>query len=259
LNQHVEAELYDKYSLRLKGGEEVVDSSIYVDTVVSRRNALIREWLPKKPCLILDYGCGDGELSRFLAHLNHDVIAFDLSKGMIAYAKSQDTKRISYLVASGEELPFRNKIFDVVVGIGIFHHLLLSKGLEECHRSLKPKGELGMMEPNTLNPFSFVGRRVIRTEIHTPKEITFTLWYLRDSLRKAGFAVVRTEMISFAGYSIAFLSAWLNNRKQLGFRKMVSLLRKSKALFIFVDKFLESLPLIRNTCWIIAIKATRIQ
>jgi SAM-dependent methyltransferase len=259
LNPCVEAELYDKYALSLKRGEEVVDQSIYERAITSRRNTLISDWLPKEQCLILDYGCGDGESSRFLARLNHQVVAFDLSKGMIAYAKSKDPRRISYLVASGEELPLRDGVFDAVVGIGIFHHLHLSRGLKECHRSLKPNGGLGIMEPNTLNPFSFVGRRALRTQIHTPEERTYTLWFLRDNIRKAGFAAVSINMISFIGYSMAFLSAWLNNRKQLRFRKLVSLLRKSTTLFIFVDKFFENLPLVRNTCWIIAINAIRTQ
>jgi SAM-dependent methyltransferase len=260
MNQCVEAELYDEFASRLRRGEDVVDQSIYEKAITSRKNLLISDWLPKEPCLVLDYGCGSGESSRFISHLNHEVVAFDLSKGMIKFAKSIGVSdKISYLIASGEELPIRDGIFDVVIGIGIFHHLHLLRGLRECYRSLKPKGMLGLMEPNTLNPFSFIGKRFLRTRIHTPQERTYTVWLLRDSVRRAGFDVTTTNMVSFVGYTVAFLSAWLDKRKQLGFKKLVPILRKSTSTVISLDKLFEGFPLFRNTCWIIAMKLKRIQ
>jgi SAM-dependent methyltransferase len=177
---------------------------------------------------------------------------------MVAYAKSIiGSDRISYLVASGEKLPLRNEVFDVIVGVGIFHHLHISAGLKECRRSLKPNGALELMEPNTLNPFSFIGRRILRTSIHTRKERTYTQWFLKDAAEKAGFDLVSMKMISFVGYALAFLSAWLGNKKELGLRKLVLVLRKSTLLIVFIDKLFESLPLINSTCWIIAMNTSR--
>lgn len=253
-----ETGLYDQHALDLERGEDVVDRLIYDKVITSRKNRLILNWLPRKRCLVLDYGCGNGEVSHFLAHRNHEVVAFDLSKGMIRYArKVTNSNKISYLVASGENLPLRDEVFDAVVGIGVFHHLNLVRGLEECQRSLKPNGGLEFMEPNTLNPFSFVGRRVLRTSIHTPKERTFTPWFLRDTVRRIGFDLIETKMMSFAGYSLAFLSAWLSGKKQSGLEKLIPVLRKTTRLVILIDRLCESLPLLNNACWIIAMNMRR--
>jgi len=253
-----EADLYDRHSLDLERGEDVVDRFIYDKIVTLRKNQLILGWLPGKECLVLDYGCGNGEVSNFLADHNHNVVAFDLSKGMIRYArKATGSDRISYLVASGESLPLRDGVFDAVVGVGIFHHLNLLRGLEECQRSLKRNGRLEFMEPNTLNPLSFVGRRILRTSIHTPKETTFTPWFLKGAIRKIGFDLIETKMMSFAGYSLAFLSAWLDGKKQSGLRKLVPVLRRTTRLAILFDRLCESLPVLNNACWIIAMNTQR--
>lgn len=254
-----ETDLYDRHSLNLERGEDVVDRFIYDKVVTLRKNQLILDWLPRKKCLILDYGCGNGEVSHFLVRHDHEAVAFDLSKGMIRYAKKvTDSSRIFYLVASGESLPLRNGVFDAVVGVGIFHHLNLVKGLEECQRSLKQNGRLEFLEPNTLNPLSFVGRRILRTSIHTPKETTFTPWFLKDTIRKIGFDLIETKMMSFAGYSLAFLSAWLDRKKQSGLQKLVPVLRRMTRLAILFDRVCEKLPLLNNACWIIAMSTKRI-
>lgn len=253
-----ETDLYDRHSLSLERGEDVVDRFIYDKVVTLRKNQLILDWLPRKRCLVLDYGCGNGEVSHFLVRHDHDVVAFDLSKGMIRYArKVTDSSRIAYLVASGESLPLRNEIFDAVVGVGVFHHLNLLKGLRECQRSLKQNGRLELMEPNTLNPVSFVGRRIMRTSIHTQKETTFTPWLLRDTIAETKFDLIETKMMSFAGYSLAFLSAWLCRKKRSGLEKLVPTLRRTTEFAILFDRLCENLPLVKNTCWIIAMKMKR--
>jgi hypothetical protein len=57
-----EAEVYDEFSSMLKKGEDVVDHLIYDQVITLRKQRLIASWLPKHRCLILDYGCGSGEL-----------------------------------------------------------------------------------------------------------------------------------------------------------------------------------------------------
>ena len=51
------------------------------------RNAwltLLQGWLPRKPAVILDIGCGTGTLSTLIAEQGHTVTGIDLSPAMIA-------------------------------------------------------------------------------------------------------------------------------------------------------------------------------
>ncbi len=53
-----------------------------------------------------------------------------------------------FIQASGEKLPLRNNSIDVVVALGVFHHIpSYEDALEECSRVLRVKGFLLAREP----------------------------------------------------------------------------------------------------------------
>ena len=124
---------------------------------------------PNQSLRVLDFGCGDGGYTKFLADLGHDAYGCELP--------GDDASRRSTLsglfggeyehhirVASDEALiPFEDEFFDVVVAYQVFEHIRLSSTMVgECARILKPDGVLIAIlplapipvEPHTFIPFA---------------------------------------------------------------------------------------------------------
>ena len=103
--------------------------------------------------LILDVGCGPGMVTRDIAHLTKGkVIGIDGSKDMIEAAKNvlKMYKNVELRVGNAENLPFDDKMFDVVTC-----NLLLmwaddpQKVVDEMARVTKPGGTvLASLEPD---------------------------------------------------------------------------------------------------------------
>lgn len=77
---------------------------------------------------ILDAGCGDGWLSVILAKRGARVEGFDISSGAVDFAAQRAkvngvADRCSFRRASAYELPYRDHVFDAVIGSAILHHL----------------------------------------------------------------------------------------------------------------------------------------
>jgi ubiquinone/menaquinone biosynthesis C-methylase UbiE len=100
---------------------------------------------------VLEVGCGTGVLSLLAKTIVGDggaVEAIDIAPKMVARARQKAEKAglpINFRVASIDELPYGDGIFDAVISSLMFHHLPLRKkerGLGEVHRVLKPGGRL---------------------------------------------------------------------------------------------------------------------
>ena len=66
----------------------------------------------------LDFGCGEGRVSRDLTERGHRVIGFDGSPGMVEAAREADPEG-EYLVADATSLPFEDDSFDLVVAYNV--------------------------------------------------------------------------------------------------------------------------------------------
>lgn len=98
---------------------------------------------------ILDYGCGGGNHSVFLAQSGFDYVAVDYSPTALArvvdtftfHGLEPDTFRL--LCAEFGHLPFRDECFDAVIdrqSLDQNSHERLPALVEEIHRILKPGG-----------------------------------------------------------------------------------------------------------------------
>lgn len=105
--------------------------------------------------IILDVGCGTGELERDLAN-RLEVVGVDLAASMLRVAKHR-CRDCEFLRASCNKLPFRDSAFTIVLVVNILHHLKLSDRqalFSEVSKTLAPGGYVIVFEHNPKNPFT---------------------------------------------------------------------------------------------------------
>ena len=106
---------------------------------------------------VLEYGCGEGWITRDLARLGGSVSAFDISPQAAentrrVLADANMLSRCTVEVMPAEKLSYDSDFFDIAVGFAIIHHLDLPAALKELHRVLKPGGVAYFAEPLATNP-----------------------------------------------------------------------------------------------------------
>jgi malonyl-CoA O-methyltransferase len=134
--------------------------SDYIETAVvaneARDEMLLRlEWMTLQPKIVLDIGCGLGELSLELQNRYPDAVLLSVDRdfGMIHYA-TQHTSVAHSICADGMRLPLQDQSLDMV-----FANLVLpwcadlQRTLAEWQRILKPNGLMMMtlFGPDTLS------------------------------------------------------------------------------------------------------------
>lgn len=124
---------------------------------------------------IVDVGCGDGAISRFLAGQGAHVTGIDASPQQIGRARQ--TPRVAdetYQEGVGEKLPLADGSADTVLFINSLHHIptaAQSQALREAHRVLARGGRLIVVEPLAEGPnfevaLSFDDETAVRAEAY---------------------------------------------------------------------------------------------
>jgi SAM-dependent methyltransferase len=159
--------------------------------------------LPPPPASLLDLGCGEGRLTRYLREKSYDVCAIDPSSRMIEAANEKDESG-GYLIASATDLPFRDQDFDSVVSSMSLHDMEdIPLALKEIKRILKTTGSLCFAIPHPFYTFQksdgpyYEERRIqvissrdsdfVMESIHRPLSS-----YL-NALSREGFIIDRVE------------------------------------------------------------------
>jgi ubiquinone/menaquinone biosynthesis C-methylase UbiE len=85
---------------------------------------------------LLDVGCAEGLYTRFLAHRREYSIGLDISRPKLIRAKSYCYhKNVQFILASAENLPFRDNSFDIVLCIDVLRCVKnLFKAVNELFR-----------------------------------------------------------------------------------------------------------------------------
>jgi SAM-dependent methyltransferase len=124
---------------------------------------------------VLEYGCGPGSHTFFLAEREACVTGIDISEVAIQQASEEAQIRglyeVNYKVMDAESLAFEDSSFDIVCGSGILHHLDLKRAFTELARTLVPEGVGIFIEPLGHNPLTNLYRRLtpkMRTEDEHP-------------------------------------------------------------------------------------------
>jgi SAM-dependent methyltransferase len=73
---------------------------------------------------VLDVGCGTGRWSIYLSSKFSNVYAMDPSKAIYAAANlTKDIPGVHLIKASAENIPFEDETFDLVISLGVLHHI----------------------------------------------------------------------------------------------------------------------------------------
>ena len=110
------------------------------------------------PAMVLDAGCGSGEMAARLMERGFDVQGVDIAEPMVHLAGTRfGTER--FRVSDIEALPFADNTFDAVLSLGVIEYLESDvQALREIRRVLKPSGIAILATPNAMAPMQIIDR-----------------------------------------------------------------------------------------------------
>lgn len=143
--------------------------------------------------MVLDIGCASGRYLRTLLNRRPECTGVGIdTAGLLLHHARQAVPEGSFLQASVTGLPFKDKKFDLVLCIGLFHHLpstIAEAGLEEISRVLKPGGVFVFDFKNRLNPYLWWLYARKENDKYTLR--TTTPWQVTKLARQKGFRIVK--------------------------------------------------------------------
>lgn len=210
LEQRKEAErvLHDRLRSREAGtGHTAAPNEKYY--AIDRANVgFVREWLSQRVPgkRVLDYCCGDGAYSLWLAQIGAEVHGIDISPVSISNARAEADRlgldRARFDVMDAEATRFESGYFDYVVVNGVLHHLELDRAYAELGRVLDPAGSVLATEALRHNPLIHAYRK--RTpEVRSAWEVEHILG--RSEIRQASRYFESVEVLRW--FHLATLGA----------------------------------------------------
>jgi SAM-dependent methyltransferase len=178
--------------------QKAPDVLYYVDNVIHKYDL---------SGLVLDIGCGRrGWLSLLIkSYFNSSVVTFDIDQEKVANARSISRslgiESNGYVIASAFSLPFKDDVFDRVVGNAILHHLLDDIGMasEEIFRVMKETG-LGLFTGEIVasSIIGWLWKKIVLEKIPGEGIATKKRWV--HVFETAGFHEIRVLRENLQGY-----------------------------------------------------------
>lgn len=186
----------NSFARELKLHEKILVGNVYSTFERDRAFLYYRSVIEKNAAgkQILDIGCGNFDHSRFLARLDAQVTAVDLSDAGIAsaklWAKKERVSNVEFMIMDVENLDFDDSSFDIVCGASILHHVDTMRTIAEVNRVLKPGGYAIFLDTMGHNPLFNLFRKITphgRTSYEHPlhvKDIRQMSAYFEDVAAK---------------------------------------------------------------------------
>lgn len=222
----------------------------YYSIVVESENYK-HEWL-KKRCLpgkkILDFACGNGENGIYASSIGAECIGIDISPEGVINANNNSkeaglAEKCRFLTMDGENMSFKDNMFDLAVEYGALHHVELEKALSELARVLKPDGEMICVEALRHNPLIHWYRK--RTpHLRTEWEVDHILGVESLDVMRKYFDKVEVHFFHLTSLILVPL------RKTFLFRFLLP-------FFTWLDKLLLSRQVIGKYGWIMIVELAK--
>lgn len=138
---------------------------------------------------ILDFGCGTGRLTEFMAKDFKKVVGVDISATMIAQAKARlkDLKNVELLEIDGAFIPLPDSSIDNVFSYLVFQHIkereMVENAFKDIYRILSPGG-------------------IFKVLLRSDKQKDMSRWWsgveytpesIRDLYEMVGFSLLKSE------------------------------------------------------------------
>ena len=154
---------------------------------------------PVKAVDILDLGCGDGTMGKFLVkHMaGCRLSGIDISEESVVVAQERGLEKAEFRPYDGTTIPYPDAQFDICTIATVLHHIdhaLHPALMLEVNRVLKPGARIYIYEHNPYNP---VTRHMVDTCPFDADAVLLTPGYSKGLLRQAGFSKVTNRFVLF--------------------------------------------------------------
>lgn len=167
-----ETDFHDRWAASA-AGQRLDWAAHFLAATAPENRWILRRLGPVRGRTVLDLGCGLGENSVFFATCGAEVIAADLSPGMVEQAVAHCAAAghtVQGRVINAQAIALPDASVDIVYAANLLHHVPdPEQALAEIHRVLRPGGCFCAWDPLRHNPLINIYRR-LASGVRTPDE-----------------------------------------------------------------------------------------
>ncbi|MBP7331575.1 MAG: Demethylmenaquinone methyltransferase [Firmicutes bacterium ADurb.Bin373] len=151
--------------------------------------------------IILDVGCGTGKTACYLSKTRGaHIFGLDISQKMIEKAKARNLRtgaEAQFIVGNALDMPFRDKVADIVLIESLLIFLPAGQVLKECRRVLKTGGIIVDIEMTAGSSLPDHARQQIKRVCGLPEFLSLEEY--ASLYANAGFKRIRVERSNLPG------------------------------------------------------------
>lgn len=258
-----EAAFHDGWAADVDVADTLIDETFTSVTALENQHVL-QAFGDVRGLTVLDYGCGAAEGGVYLAKRGANVVAIDVSRGMLDLAErlaaAHGVEIETRLVQSGR-IPAANHEFDRIYGNGVLHHVPLATAIPELARILEPAGTACFIEPLPYNPLINVYRKMA-SEVRTDDERPISFKQI-DQFRAAFDSVEHREfwLTTLAVFLKFFLWDRVHPNRERYWKKIYTDAADLEPFFDPLKRLdtwlLRHAPVLGHLCWNTVITVSR--